>query len=748
MKDAGKRRLLILTGIFLLLILVFAFYYASFLRDEARERTVAVLNELSNQNAAILQAEVDRGLDELQNVAGVVEHFGLQSSTDIVAYLRTLLPAHNYLRMGVAGPDGVAHTTDEQRFSILDRPYFNAAFEGMASVSDALQDKVGGEPIIVYGAPIRLQGEVRFALFATYSVHNYAQALSTPTFDGDGYNYVVTRAGDCVAGSLHAASFGLSFGNFFDRVEQASDRNAQAVQKLRADLNAAKSGVLEFYNEGEGKYVYYQPIGVNDWYILTIVPETVISAQTRGMLSWSYFFILCCTIALILLILANLRTRLAGYVALERMAFVDELTGGPSYNKFKLEARARVKADPQMRHCMVSLDVNNFQYVNDVFGYEEGDAMLRFLYEAIRAGLNEGELAAREYADHFVALVAYRQGIEELQPRFLAFAERLKDYRPACGCGAYNLSAAAGVYPVEAGVTDVDAMVNRAKIPQKRIKGNAATLYAVYTDELRRQLLAQKQLENRFDQALAGREFLVFYQPKFNLAHRRFAGAEALVRWRDETGRLLPPGEFVPVFERNGDIVRLDQYVLDTVCQDIRRWLNEGRRVVPVSVNVSRLQLLGEGFVETYLRIINEHQVPLHLIQLEFTESLMVENEQVLISVAEALHRAGVMVLMDDFGSGYSSLNMLKCVPLDVLKLDKRFVDDLGRDEKSSAVVEGAITLTHTLGLTATAEGVETKAQFDILARFGCDDIQGYYCARPMPAVQFEEILTDSRPGE
>ena len=181
------------------------------------------------------------------------------------------------------------------------------------------------------------------------------------------------------------------------------------------------------------------------------------------------------------------------------------------------------------------------------------------------------------------------------------------------------------------------------------------------------------------------------------------------------------------------------------MCRDIRSWLDAGFPVPPISVNVSRRQLLIPGFVEKYVSIIQSHHIPASHIQLEFTESMVVENEQILKKAARELHNHGILVQMDDFGAGYSSLNMLKNVPLDVLKLDKSLSDDLETNERSRAVVAGTISMADTLHMSVTAEGIETRGQFEFLAQAGCDFIQGFYCAKPMAREQYQEILSQNR---
>ena len=253
--------------------------------------------------------------------------------------------------------------------------------------------------------------------------------------------------------------------------------------------------------------------------------------------------------------------------------------------------------------------------------------------------------------------------------------------------------------------------------------------------------MMQKTIENGFEDAIKNKEFKVYFQPKFNINANKFDGAEALVRWQKPDGTIISPGMFIPLFEKNGDIIKLDKYVLEETCAKIRKWLDLGYDVSPISVNVSLLQLLDENFVEDHIKTVEKYGIPLNLIEIEFTESILAENESLLISLTKQCKKHGIKVLLDDFGSGYSSLNMLNLLPCDIVKLDKRFVDKLETDDKSKAIVSSAISLAHTLQMSVTAEGVETKNQYDLLKEMHCDKIQGFYCAKPMPEDDYENLI-------
>ena len=246
-------------------------------------------------------------------------------------------------------------------------------------------------------------------------------------------------------------------------------------------------------------------------------------------------------------------------------------------------------------------------------------------------------------------------------------------------------------------------------------------------------------------EALETGEFQVFYQPKISLEDRGIMGAEALIRWKIEDGTLVPPDEFIPIFEQNGFIVRLDVYVLDQVCRRLRGWLDQGRPALPVSVNQSRRLLFQEGYIRILSETVEKYGLSPRMIILEITESIAMEEAEILKNLLIELHRLGFRVSMDDFGSGYSSLNVLKDIPVDELKLDREFLLPAQDGERRDTIVRNIIHLAQDLGIATVAEGVETEGQAKFLQECGCDIAQGYYFARPMPPDKMEELLQTSK---
>lgn len=727
--------------IFFILVAIATVFYAAFITEASNNKTFSTLKETAAQNQKILENEINRNLNDINDLAATITNMNYDTNEEILEYLTYKKTRRPYHKLGIADTLGNAVTTDGHNVTISERDYFKCAMNGATSIYDTITDFTDSTLSIAISTPIYFNGEIKFVLFATYNIDKYIDALSTPTFNGEGYSYVLKSSGDCIVGSAHENSYGEYFDNFFDEMSKASHKNAKAIDIMKTHMSSGISGSIIMYNVIP-KYVYYTPLDVNGWYLLTVIPQNVITKYTNQVLLSGYIFIAFFIIIFLLMIKNISKIRTASRKELERMAYVDDLTGGMSYAKFKCEAKKILAHNPDKKYAIVNLDVDNFQYINDVFGYAEGDRALKYLWFAIKESLTEEELCARIFDDHFVFIME-SESLAGINERMAFLFSKIKAYKPADGI--YNMIVSAGIYPIDDTLIDIDSMLNRARIPQKRIKGSSSkSTFAVYDPELRELLLKEKEIENAFDSAIAAKEFKVYYQPKFNIGKNCFDGAEALVRWQKADGTLISPGAFIPIFERNGDIVRLDKYVLEETCANLREWIDKGFNVSPISVNISLLQLMDKDFVEDHVRTVRKYNIPLNLIEVEFTESIMAENEELVISLANQLKEHGIKVLLDDFGSGYSSLNMLHALPINIVKMDKHFIDNLETDNKSKAIVSGAIKLSHTLDMNVTAEGVETKEQYDCIADMGCDYIQGFYCAKPMPKSDYEEILKNT----
>lgn len=423
----------------------------------------------------------------------------------------------------------------------------------------------------------------------------------------------------------------------------------------------------------------------------------------------------------------------------------DRLSGGTNFRQFQAQASSMIRSAPDLRFFIVSYHVEKFRFINELFGYENGTKVLRGVAKVLRGVILEGELCAHVYADRF-CLLMNDENQAQLSERLLRIFDLLKDTIEFYGIH-YNMISRFGVFDCGRNRTlGIPQMINRAVIAEKWRTEISSTV-SFYDESMSTAQMTEKNKEDRLLPALEKHEFEIYYQPKYQVGDRSVAGAEALVRWQTERNTLVLPDEFVPVFENSGTSPLLDAYVLESVCVDIRRWMDRGAKVLPIAVNLSRVSLQEEGLAEKYRKTADRHRIPPHLIELEITERAFSECSAVQLKTVEKLHNAGFAIAIDDFGAGCSSLCMLKNIPADTVKLDRMFLKDVQYAEKGRIVAASMIELSRRLNLRVVAEGVESEEQMSFLFDNRCDFAQGFHLSKPIPASEYQRLLLTKEHG-
>lgn len=419
----------------------------------------------------------------------------------------------------------------------------------------------------------------------------------------------------------------------------------------------------------------------------------------------------------------------------------DILTGAYNLERFKSIAQLLIDSNPAQKYAIFYIDFADFKYINDVFGYAYGDSILINYSKIMEEDLEKDEVFGRVNADNFVALKKYTDK-EELLPRQKQADQKIINYM-LNSYDKHSLPVCCGICCIEDVIENlrIEGLLDRANFARKTVKNGTYMNYAFYDESIRQKLFEEKSIESNMVNALENKEFTVYYQPKVDLATGKIACAEALVRWEKEDGTIVPPDKFIPIFEKDFSIAKLDQYVFKEVCKWLNRMILEDKQPLPVSVNVSRLQFYNSDFVKTYTDIRDKYKIPAGLLEIEFTETIVFDNTALLINIVSDLRKAGFSCSIDDFGKGYSSLGLLKNLSVDVLKIDRQFFIDLSTQEKDRAVVEGIITLVRRFNITTVAEGIESMDQVEFLKSVHCDMVQGYVFYKPMPQRDYEKLL-------
>lgn len=383
----------------------------------------------------------------------------------------------------------------------------------------------------------------------------------------------------------------------------------------------------------------------------------------------------------------------------------------------------------------IQFDIRRFKIINDLYGEQFGDEVLFFIRDRLGELCNDRQFFLNLRSDVFIVVTEY-----DTEQDLMGFVRRIEE--AAALFKNVRLQFAFGVYFVDDKEMEIRQMEDRAAMARTAAKENAVSNVIFYKEQFKEFLYTRKFIEENMRTAIAEKQFKMYLQPKYSISRNRIVGAEALVRWMHPERGMIYPNDFIPVIEENGFIKMVDYYIWEEASRFIRKCADIGIEDCSVSVNVSRHHLRDTEFVHVLINDIKKQQIDKSLLELEITETA---NDEQIGQMAMRLKIDGFTLLMDDFGSGYSSLNVLLETPFDVIKLDKKFMDNMMASGKGKLILEHTVSMARELGLGLLAEGVETKEQVDILGKIGCDNVQGYYFARPMPQEDFFDLLKKDR---
>lgn len=429
---------------------------------------------------------------------------------------------------------------------------------------------------------------------------------------------------------------------------------------------------------------------------------------------------------------------------LVKMAEYDELTGLMNRSAFCRTVDNVYDYDSDGmkngRYSIIYFDISRFKAINDMFGMDEGDRLLKFIADVVIDGMRNNDCSCRIGSDRFILFVNNREVTPEYVVSYL-YDEISRYDLP------FEITFNAGIFITNEEHLSCEAMIDRAILAQSSVKGSYTVRAARFTEELRKDMLGEQEIVGMMRNALSSKQFVVYYQPQYNHSTGMLTGTEALVRWNHPERGLISPGVFIPIFEKNGFITNLDLYVFERVCEFLSKAIEKSYTIVPISTNFSRYDIFLPDFVDRLEAIREKYGVPVKYLRVELTESAIFGSSQHANEVIGKLHSCGYVVEMDDFGSGYSSLNVLKDIELDTIKLDMQFLREETESGKGGMILSSVVRMAKWLSIPVIAEGVETVLQADFLRSIGCDYIQGFLYSKPLPEEEYEKIISASLIG-
>ncbi len=736
-----------------LAFLIFGLAFVHHAANLSREDTIGYIQEATKQTKFAIEEHINEEYATLMAAAIVTQEKNLLTDDKELSELIKSLGANNaYVLIGFADKNGQAVWANKHngrhRANLSRESFIKQALAGKNTLSEGQLDSLKST-VHYYSVPIfdEKTGAVKGVIFAADPQDELRMIINRSLYAGKGLAHIIDNKGNYIVESDNPLAIGTG-SNIF---ELPVPMNEETRREILDNMAARKAGHLKMSFQGENRLAAYTPLALNDWYVFYAVPEDLVSAGLKNVTFGTAVIISIATCIFILFILLIRKVNNHNRKILEKLAFVDRVTGQRNYQKFLIDAEKILKNTKGIQYAVCYSDIKGFKYINDLFGRDIGDQMLHYLANIQQIISQEGEIYGRISGDTFVALRKY-QNKHDIAHRFDSFAQQLSVF-PETFQSGYKVELYGGAYVIDPadGDLSLNDMLDRAILAQKEVKlAEGTKRFCFYSNDMREQKLWEAEVESKMDAALENNEFQVYLQPKIDIQNNnRILGAEALVRWLSPEKGLIPPIHFISLFEKNGFILKLDKFVFETVCRYYKENILDGNLPAYIlSVNVSRLALIQPDFISSYTAAKNFYGIPDGCIELEFTESLAWKNHTLFKTIVAECKRNGFLCSMDDFGSGHSSLNMLKSIHVDVLKLDRQFFlygDDVKRGQK---LVKNIIMMAKSLNMKTVAEGIDKEILVNQLRTMGCDAIQGYIFSKPMPLESFKQFVKSWSGGE
>lgn len=691
-----------------------------------------------------MEQEIQSQFTALEGYSAGIAEDDLKDVKSILDKLNTGAERTDFNHLCFAFPNGELWREDSKIANVKERDYFIHSLQG-ESYCQFVHSEFMNDYAVVYSVPVIFDGEVKGVLAGIFAVEDFRNKYEALFGENVSCSYLVNSDGEVLIATESAnhqfseMELLIDNANYNETLSDVEFYSGSALEMSNALRNGIKSNAI-YSLDGERRYTTVLPVSNSGWSVLNVFCESLVYQELTESFNMLYVVALSIMAAVLAVVLSLLirSYRLAGKEKkrAEENSYLlkhDSLTGLFSERAFRNQVKERLVNAKPGEYCIVGLDIYRFSLINKLIGSSKADELLCLIAKRLEELTDKYDgISARAAADKFLAFLPYKEDI----------IQQLELARDAVvNNDLHEVFIYYGIYVIEDTSVEINEMIAGAQLAQKKIKGDVNVFVAYYDEELKNKTANEQKIISAMVGALENEEFIIYLQPQFNYKTGKISSAEALVRWKSPTEGLISPGEFIPIFESNGFIRKLDEFVWETVCKLQRKWLDEGKDVLPISVNVSRRDLQEGRITEKFLELIEKYELSSDLIQIEITESAYVENAQDLIREIIKLKDNGFVVEIDDFGTGYSSLNMLKDIPAKVIKTDLLFLTETGDEQRKECILNGVIDMAYKMGMSIIAEGVETKEQADYLLRMNCENMQGYYFSRPISVEDYEKLV-------
>lgn len=740
--DFQTKKMIQLVAVVSLVLIVAAgvllYFLLQAMNASARQQMTFETEEYKNR----LFKQIEADFQNLETLSGFISEEMLKDEDEFAKRLEYSNEQNNFLTMAFFYPDGKGTISTRGLVTRMDVSYKNLneaahpvvekAYEGEKSVSRLFYSETVNRRVFVYGVPVYTEEELAGVLIASDQIDIFTDILDGNTvLGGNGYLHLIGTEGDFLVKSKNAV-VKENLGNIFEGPYFDDDEKDMLKKEMQNNQRIFSS----FRYHGERYQILLDPVGMHGWYLMCVSTLQESNQYSYPMLAVMVAAVACVLLVVVFLLFYGFRLARRSSRRFRYQAYHDSLTGAKNLTYFNRRLSRCLESGSAV--SVVALNVHQFKFINEIFGREYADRLLIEIKEVLDKNMETGEFFARDRADLYY-LCLMEQDREKILGRLQQIMDEIVDisshhhnnYRILLYCGVV----------IQEEEKDVTPLMTHVMFALTTARGSYENNVWFYDSQLHEKEKIENYVETHMHQALRDGEFKMFLQPKTDLKTGRLKSAEALVRWIREDGSMIYPDQFIPLFENNGFCAKLDLYMVECACLQIREWMDKGMEPIGISVNQSKLLFYEKDYIEVMTELKERYGIPDQLITLEILEGLATENVEELNRKIGILRGQGFRISLDDFGSGYSSLNVLGNLRIDELKLDRGFLLEAS-DKKNTrfrAVMEEIVQLTKRLRISTVVEGIETASNEQFCCEIGCDQGQGYYYSRPLAQEDFNQ---------
>lgn len=715
-----------------IIIIILSFIYVDNVKKLIYKNIYTNITELSEQTATQLNLAITDQERFVEIMVDSINRGYFKTENEIFERFKGDIADYNFTRLVILDEEGNGITSDGHNVrNYVDIKEFFEKKE--IYLSENRPSTVSNNQVNIYSKTFKLNGKDK-VLMATINTEDYKNILLRRLF-GKGGTYLVNNEG-----TVLIDSFGLikeENANLYEYVKTAYQvKNEKEIKKLyemSEGIKNHKVGTFDIKLGKETYFVHYEKVNINDWYVVTTAANSTIAKELIMLIIISQAVCLFVTFIIIsICVYINISNQKKNK-KLYKVAYIDPITllGNEAY--FKENGALYIKNNNKNKY-VVSLDIDKFKALNNIYGYEFCNNILKTVGEKLENVLPQNSITCRISGDIFATIFSYEKNIKNLLDKIYNQVSNVK-----INGTPIHLNLSIGVYKIKNQDTDINKILDKAYMARAKMKGLYDKNYYIFDTILENELVEEQKIEAYMENALKNEEFEIVYQPKVFTNTEKIAGAEALVRWNKD-GKVISPGKFIPLFEKNKFIIKLDLYIFEYVCKDLKEWKEKYNFTPIVSINVSKAHFAQENFIEDYVKITDKYNIDRKDIDLEITESATIDENIDILQILNKIKEKGFTISIDDFGTGYSSLSMLQSMPIDIIKIDKIFVDKANLKSDQN-IINYIMLIANHLGVKTIVEGVETKEQVEFIKKIKCDIIQGYYYSKPISKEEFEKYF-------